>query len=50
MPRLVISNIDYLVTVDAERRIIRDGALVIKDGRIVSVGKSKEVAANQAMM
>ena len=45
MPRLVISNIDYLVTVDAERRIIRDGALVIKDGRIVSVGKSKEVAS-----
>jgi 5-methylthioadenosine/S-adenosylhomocysteine deaminase len=44
MPRLVISNIDYLVTVDAERRIIRDGALVIKDGRIVSIGKSTEVA------
>ena len=27
MPRLVIANIDYLVTVDPQRRIVRDGAL-----------------------
>ncbi len=33
MPRLIIANIDYLVTVDPSRRIIRDGALVIQDGR-----------------
>src|SRR4051812_33884962 len=45
MPRLVIANIDYLVTVDPSRRIIRDGALVIQDGRIVAVGKSSEVAS-----
>src|SRR5262245_65838224 len=42
MPRLIISNIDYLVTVDPGRRIIRDGALVIQDGRIVGLGKSTE--------
>ena len=29
MPRLVIANIDYLVTVDPSRRIIRDGAIVL---------------------
>ena len=46
MPRLVIVNIDYLVTVDPSRRIIRDGALVIQDGRIVAVGKSSEFPSN----
>ena len=46
MPRLVIANIDYLVTVDPSRRIIRDGALVIQDGRIVAVGKSTELPLN----
>lgn len=46
MPRLVIVNIEYLVTVDPSRRIIRDGALVIQDGRIVAVGKSSEFPSN----
>src|SRR3989454_2204752 len=46
MPRLIITNIDYLVTVDPSRRIIRDGALVIRDGRIVAVGKTAEVPSN----
>src|SRR5438045_5002859 len=46
MSRLVIANIDYLVTVDPSRRIIRDGALVIQDGRIVAVGKTGEFPAN----
>src|SRR2546429_2894488 len=46
MPRLIITNIDYLVTVDPSRRIIRDGALVIRDGRIVAVGKTPEVPSN----
>src|SRR2546430_14292258 len=46
MPRLIISNIDYLVTVDPSRRIIRDGALVIQDGRIVAVGQTAEVPSN----
>src|SRR5437588_3198043 len=44
MSRLVITNIDYVVTVDASRRIIRDGALIIRNGRIVAVGKSHEFA------
>ena len=45
MPRLVIANIDYLVTVDPQRRIIRDGALVIEGGRIAAVGKSADYPA-----
>src|ERR1700732_5601262 len=43
MSRLVISNIDYLVTVDPSRRIIRDGTLIIEHGRIAAVGKSHEL-------
>lgn len=43
MPRLVISRLDYVVTVDPTRRIIRDGTLVIRDGRIAAVGKSPDV-------
>src|ERR1700730_15101571 len=46
MPRLIIANLDYLVTVDPSRRIIRDGALVIQDGRIVAVGKTAEFPSN----
>ena len=45
MSRLVISHIDYLVTVDPSRRIIRDGALIIQGNRIVAVGKSSEFAS-----
>ncbi len=48
MPRLIIANIDYLVTVDPSRRIIRDGALIIQNGRIAAVGKTAEFPPNQA--
>ncbi|MBI4233873.1 MAG: amidohydrolase [Chloroflexi bacterium] len=44
MPTLLIRNADYLVTVDQERRIIRDGAVAVVDGRIVAVGKTEAVA------
>src|SRR5947209_18897608 len=47
MPRLIITNIDYLVTVDPSRRIIRDGALIIQDDRILAVGKTNESSSNQ---
>jgi 5-methylthioadenosine/S-adenosylhomocysteine deaminase len=42
MSRLVISNIDYVVTVDPTRRIIRDGTLIIEHARIAALGKSRE--------
>jgi 5-methylthioadenosine/S-adenosylhomocysteine deaminase len=46
MPDLLIRNADYLMTVDKERRIIRDGAVAIRNGRIAAVGKTAEVAPN----
>jgi 5-methylthioadenosine/S-adenosylhomocysteine deaminase len=33
----------YLLTVDADRRVIRDGAVVIENGQITHVGKSDEL-------
>ena len=40
---LLLRGIDWLITVDAQRRIIRDGALAVKDGRIAAVGKSDAI-------
>jgi 5-methylthioadenosine/S-adenosylhomocysteine deaminase len=41
---LIINNIDWLITVDSSRRVIRDAAVVVKAGKIVAVGKSGAVA------
>ena len=43
MGRLLIKDADWVVTVDRDRRIIRDGAIAIQDDRIVEVGKTAEV-------
>jgi 5-methylthioadenosine/S-adenosylhomocysteine deaminase len=42
---LVIKNVDWLITVDRGRRVIRDGALAVAGGKIVAVGKSADVGA-----
>ena len=34
----------YLITMDAERRLIEDGAVAIKAGRIVAIGSDREIA------
>ncbi len=50
-PTLTTEPVDVLIrdalilTVDAERRIIRDGALAFRDGIIVAVGKTGDVAS-----
>jgi 5-methylthioadenosine/S-adenosylhomocysteine deaminase len=44
MPPLLTRNADYVVTADDRRRIIRDGAVAVTDGRIAAVGKTSEVA------
>ena len=44
MPDLLVKNADYLVTVDPQRRIIRDGAVAISGNRIAAVGKTDELA------
>ncbi|MGH9785138.1 MAG: amidohydrolase family protein, partial [Terriglobia bacterium] len=44
MTDIFIRDADWLITVDAERRIIRSGALAIESDRIVAVGKTDDLA------
>ena len=43
MASLKISGARYVVTLDPERRIIRDGSVLIEDQRIAQVGKATEL-------
>jgi 5-methylthioadenosine/S-adenosylhomocysteine deaminase len=43
---LLIKNADWLVTVDAKRRVFTDGAVAVRDGRIAYAGKSDSVPAD----
>lgn len=45
---LVIADIDWLITVDQGRRIIRDAAVAVAGGRIVAVDKSAAIAERYA--
>jgi 5-methylthioadenosine/S-adenosylhomocysteine deaminase len=45
---LLVRDIDWLITVDPERRVIRDAAIGVVGGRIVAIGKSAEIGASQA--
>src|SRR5262245_66292841 len=45
---LKIENARYAITVDTDRRIIRDASIVIEGGRITRVGKATELAASRA--
>jgi 5-methylthioadenosine/S-adenosylhomocysteine deaminase len=45
MSDLLVKNADYVVTVDRDRRIIRDGAIAIVGNKIAAVGKTPELAA-----
>ncbi len=40
---LVIAHIDWLISVDPSRRVIRDAAIAIRGGRFVAVGKSDDI-------
>ncbi|MEA2867753.1 MAG: 5-methylthioadenosine/S-adenosylhomocysteine deaminase, partial [Bradyrhizobium sp.] len=41
---IVINNLDWLITVDKSRRIIKNGSIVVSDGLIQFVGKTGERA------
>ena len=41
---LVISGIDWLITVDGQRRVIRAAALAVKDGQFAAIGKTDDEA------
>ena len=45
---LRIDNARYVITLDRERRIIRDGSILVEDGRIRGVGKAAELAGARA--
>jgi 5-methylthioadenosine/S-adenosylhomocysteine deaminase len=45
---LLLRDISWLITVDPQRRIIKDASIGVKDGRIVAAGKSFEVAGTAA--
>jgi len=45
---LFLYNIDWLITVDPGRRIIRDAAVEVKDGRIVSIGKTVDLVESHS--
>src|SRR5438128_3357776 len=40
----LILNIDWLITVDGSRRVIRDAGIAVADGTFKAVGKSAEIA------
>ena len=44
MATIKIDHARYIITVDAERRIIQDGAVLIDGSRITRVGKASELA------
>ena len=47
-PSLKIDHARYIITVDAQRRIIRDGAVLVENGRISRVGRAAELADARA--
>ena len=42
---LLVTGIDWLITVDGGRRIIRDAAIAIADGKFAAIGKSAALEA-----
>src|SRR5262245_23438239 len=47
-PSLKIDHARYVVTLDRERRIVRDGAILVENGRISRVGKAADLAGARA--
>jgi len=41
---LLITDVDWAITVDQTRRVIRDAGLAVKDGKFAAIGKSAAIA------
>jgi 5-methylthioadenosine/S-adenosylhomocysteine deaminase len=41
---LLITDVDWAITVDGTRRVIRDAGLAVKGGKFAAIGKSGEIA------
>src|SRR5579875_662628 len=44
MTRMLIENVDYLLTVDAHNTVLQHASLVIEDSRIAALGPAHEIA------
>lgn len=40
---LIVREVDWAITVDTSRRVIRDAAIAVKDGKFTAVGKSADI-------
>ncbi len=45
---LKIHNARFILTVDTDRRIVRDGSILVRDGRIAEVGKASDMDSTPA--
>ena len=43
--KVLIERADWVVTMDPERRILRDGAIAIENDRIVAIGSTRDFAS-----
>ncbi len=48
MTDIFIRDADWMITVDAQRRIITSGAIAIRDGQIVAIGKTQDLEPQHA--
>ena len=49
MSRLLVKNIDVLLTMDAQRREIKDGAIYVEENVITQIGRSADLEADPAL-
>jgi len=45
MTRMLIRNLEFVLTVDAADRVLRDAAILVEDGRVAALGPADEVVA-----
>jgi len=45
MTRMLIRNLEFVLTVDAADRVLRDAAILVEDGRVAALGPADEVLA-----